>query len=648
MKFFLYVRKSTDDEGRQMLSIEAQLAELHEYAERESLSVVREFVESKTAKAPGRPVFNEMLDRIEKGEASALLSWHPDRLARNTVDGGRIVYLLDCGKLQSLSFPTFWFDNTPQGKFMLNIAFGQSKYYVDNLSENVCRGMRQKVRRGEFPGKPPIGYLNEPRFRTIIVNEPKAKLVRRMFEAYSTGRYSLEKLHALVKSWGLTSHRKKPLARSMLPLLLSNPFYVGLFRFSGEMHEGSHQPIISQDLFDKVQNVMARRGRPHKSRMKPLPFLGFIRCGECGAAITGEQQKGHHYYRCTKKMGACSQKRYIREETLADELRVSIERVSIPEDVGARMLAQIEKWNQDQTKSRSSGLARERSSLAKIETRLSRLLDVYIDGLIAADDYALKKEQFLREKAGITERISRIEQTGNAWLEPLKNFVKEAIEASITASSENPENLRDFHRRIGSNLKLIEPIRPKSSGKARSRDSEKSNGKSPSCSGRFAVTPEKGGVLRKSRHSAGAKPKSSSRRSSSRWAERGIPNLHVEYPNPWRVIADRRPCLTWSGRLDLNQRPQRPERCALSKLSYAPNRPGHSMRNGRAGQGSCSASAGPGLDIRGRPAYSEGVCPAAGTPKQPTGILYPGPIAATGRRWKPSTSVTANTCTRWP
>ncbi|OGF95656.1 hypothetical protein A2Y47_00105 [Candidatus Giovannonibacteria bacterium RIFCSPLOWO2_12_43_8] len=160
-KFFLYARKSTDVEDKQILSIEAQITELREFAKRENLEIVEEFIEKQTAKVPGRPIFNEMLNRIEKGEANGIVSWHPDRLARNSVDGGRIIYLLDCGQITSLKFPQFWFESTPQGKFMLNIAFGQSKYYVDSLSENTKRGLRQKVRRGEFPGPAPIGYIND-------------------------------------------------------------------------------------------------------------------------------------------------------------------------------------------------------------------------------------------------------------------------------------------------------------------------------------------------------------------------------------------------------------------------------------------------------------------------------------------------------
>ena len=173
-KFFLYARKSTDEPDRQILSIEAQIDELKEFATREQLEIVETFIESQTAKEPGRPIFNNMLSLIEKGKASGILAWHPDRLARNSIDGGKIIYLCDLGKIKELKFPTFWFDATPQGKFMLNIAFGQSKYYVDNLSENVKRGLRQKVRRGEQSGQAPTGYLND-KLNKKIIPDPERK-----------------------------------------------------------------------------------------------------------------------------------------------------------------------------------------------------------------------------------------------------------------------------------------------------------------------------------------------------------------------------------------------------------------------------------------------------------------------------------------
>ena len=124
-KFFLYARKSTDNEEMQVLSIEAQLAELREFAKRENLNVVEKFIEKQSAKIPGRPIFNSMIERIEKDEASGILSWHPDRLARNSVDGGKILYLVDQGIIKSLKFPQFWFESTAQGKFMLSLPLYQ-------------------------------------------------------------------------------------------------------------------------------------------------------------------------------------------------------------------------------------------------------------------------------------------------------------------------------------------------------------------------------------------------------------------------------------------------------------------------------------------------------------------------------------------
>jgi len=190
-KYFLYARRSTEDEERQQLSIPAQIDELRGFSRKENLSLANSFTESKTAKKPGRKIFEEMLRRIENGEAQGILSWHPDRLARNAVDAGKIVHLLDTGKLLDLKFPSFWFQNTSQGLFMLSIAFGQSKYYVDNLSENTKRGLRQKVKRGEMPGVAPLGYFNDSSKKLIVVDKSAAPIVKKVFKRYSRGLYTL-------------------------------------------------------------------------------------------------------------------------------------------------------------------------------------------------------------------------------------------------------------------------------------------------------------------------------------------------------------------------------------------------------------------------------------------------------------------------
>src|SRR3989338_10309161 len=182
MKYIAYCRKSTDEKDRQILSIESQIQEIKDFAQKQNLEIVEFATEAKTAKIPGRPVFEQVLKRIEKGEAQGIVSWHPDRLARNSIDGGKIIYLLDTGKLLDLKFPSFWFENSPQGKFVLNIAFGQSKYYVDNLSENVRRGLKHLLRNGVWPAKPPYGYVYNKPAKKHEIDAIRSKLIKKAFQ----------------------------------------------------------------------------------------------------------------------------------------------------------------------------------------------------------------------------------------------------------------------------------------------------------------------------------------------------------------------------------------------------------------------------------------------------------------------------------
>ena len=161
MRYFIYARKSTDDTSRQLRSIGDQQAELWELAHREGLEVAEVFIEKQSAKKPGRPIFDDMLHRIEQGEAQGILSWAPDRLARNSLDGGRIIDLLDTGMLRDIKFPVYRFENSAAGKLMLGLLFGQSKFYVDKLSEDIRRAIERKAESGIWPSAAPVGYLND-------------------------------------------------------------------------------------------------------------------------------------------------------------------------------------------------------------------------------------------------------------------------------------------------------------------------------------------------------------------------------------------------------------------------------------------------------------------------------------------------------
>ena len=285
-KYFLYARKSTEDDDHQIMSIEAQLFELHEYARKENLEILEEFQESKCAKKPGRELFNEMMARIDNMDGVGILAWHPDRLARNSVDGGRIIYAVDTTKIVSLRFPTFWFEPTPQGKFMLQVAFGQSKYYSDNLVENITRGIRQKVRRGEWLVRAPFGYVNNPKTRNIEPHPTKSRIVVKAFEEYAKGTHTLGTIADFLADHGVSTKGTPP-AKASVARMLSNRVYLGFTYHKGEYYDGSFAPIISPTLFEAVQKMLAKKSRPRVQKVpNHFPFAQFARCGECGSMIS--------------------------------------------------------------------------------------------------------------------------------------------------------------------------------------------------------------------------------------------------------------------------------------------------------------------------------------------------------------------------
>ncbi len=451
--FFIYCRKSTESEERQVLSIDSQLHELRSLAQKEGIVIKAEFTESMTAKEPGRPLFNEMISRMEKGEADGIIAWHPDRLARNSVDGGRIVYMLDTGHIKFLKFPTFWFESSPQGKFMLNIAFGQSKYMVDNLSENVKRGQRHKIRQGVWPGWAPIGYLNDKSLRKVVIDPVKGPLVREMFELYATGHHNLPEIQKLAFGSGLMSRTGKPLVKAAIQRTLKRPFYYGLMKYTGEWHQGSHEPLVTKALFDKVQAVIERQSRP-KKRKNTFTFLGLATCATCGCAITAERQKGHHYYRCTKKKGRCTEP-YVREEELVKQVKAALAKVALSDDVFQKMMAE---WAKEQETARQP-IAPLKAELHKktvdTQKKIDRLLELHLDGLIERAEYRAKKEILLKKKVELQEELVKVEQGAVGWLEPCKLFLQSAHQAHqvLVEGSLEAQKLK-FQEMIGSNLRL--------------------------------------------------------------------------------------------------------------------------------------------------------------------------------------------------
>ena len=443
-----------------MMSIEAQLFELREFAERERIEIVKEFTEAKSAKKPGRDEFAKMLTMIETiKKPLGILAWHPDRLARNSVDGGRIIYLVDTGAITSLRFPQFWFEPTPQGKFMLQVAFGQSKYFSDNLVENVKRGIRQKLRRGEWLTLAPLGYVNDYKTKNIQPHPVYSQVIRKAFEEYAKGSHTLISLAEFLAEHGLTQKKGTPLAKVSVVKMLTNRAYLGFVKFHGEYHDGNFEPILSPTLFEAVQKTLSSRRKPRKLKtIIPFSFTQLARCGECGCAITAQYATNrfgtrYTYYRCTKKQGKCAQP-YIQEHALAAQFQSLLQSVSLPFEEIEVMEKQINDWEHESISSRGEVAQNLKSKLSETQEKLDRLVSLYLDGDIERDLYLVKKDALLRQKAKLEESLGDFGQQGKNRLEPLRSFVLSLKEAEKVAQTKNYAEWRNFFRSLGSNPEI--------------------------------------------------------------------------------------------------------------------------------------------------------------------------------------------------
>ena len=458
--YFLYVRKSTDVEDKQVRSIEDQLAVLNKLAKEENLNVVQEFTERQSAKTPGRSVFTEMLSRIERGEAQGIICWKLDRLARNPVDGGQISWFLQRGVLQHIrTFEKSYYPN--DNVVMMSVEFGMANQFVLDLSVNTKRGLMEKVRRGEYPSHAPIGYLNDIRNKSVIVDKKRSKLVVQAFELYSQNTSTFEDIANFLAKGGVTTSGGRPIKRDQVSYLLCNPFYYGYCRYNGEVYEGKHSGIVPKKLFDKVQVVLKSRSKPKKSKFNPKALCSLIHCGECGRMITATthvKKSGlvFSYYRCTKRNTNCSQP-HIRETELISQLDFLLAQYTLPENWAGELLKLAEKDCQESVSVNSVYAKELRAKVEELDTRLKRLLNMYLDQDIEQEKYRPEKAKLLSEKRSLTEQITRMERTLNSWFEPYQNWIKDAQDIDKIAISPSLESKkRSLQKIFGSNLVLSE------------------------------------------------------------------------------------------------------------------------------------------------------------------------------------------------
>jgi DNA invertase Pin-like site-specific DNA recombinase len=464
LRYFIYCRKSSEEEDRQILSIESQISELRRHTEKEHLQIVEILQECRSAKTPGRPVFNEMVRRIERGEASGVVAWHPDRLARNALDGGAVINLLDRGALTDLRFPTYTFENTSQGKFMLAIMFGQSKYQVDSLSENVRRGNRTKREKGWFPSYAPIGYLNarsEMGEKIIIPDPERFTLVKNIWHLFLTGAYSVTQLEKIAREQlGLSTRRKrksggKPFGHTGIYNILKRPFYTGFIVYKGKWYPARHEPMITMEQFEQAQRLLRKDTRSHPKRHL-FAYAGLLRCGTCTGSVTAEEhcnRYGYHYayYHCTHKVHtvACHEKS-IEEETLDRQILAFLDGIYLGEKELEEALQSIN----DQAEEDTDSLVKDSvdKAVQVCGKSLDNLTRLRCNDLITDEEFIRQRGELLKEQERLRERLRQLEAA--VWIEPSRDLFLFSNRAKYWLVHGPPDLKRQILSAVGSNLFL--------------------------------------------------------------------------------------------------------------------------------------------------------------------------------------------------
>jgi DNA invertase Pin-like site-specific DNA recombinase len=451
--YFIYCRKSSEAEDRQVLSIESQTRELEQIAKKLDLPIAEILTESKSAKDPGRPVFNEMMQRLYRGEATGIICWKLDRLARNPVDGGSIIWSIKQHGIKVMT-PAQSYAREDDNIILMYIEFGMAQKYVDDLSKNVKRGLKTKIENGWYPGVAPAGYLNHTDRgtgeNTLIKDPERFPLIRKMWDLMLTGQYTAPKiLEIATHEWGFLTRttRKRgnaPLTRSAIYKIFDKPFYYGRFEYptgSGFWYQGKHEPMITEAEYNRVQLLLGRKCNT-RPKTYEFAFTGLMRCGECDRAVTAEEKHqvmcGHcrfkfayrscklcprcktpiekmaspkylqyTYYHCSKSgRPFCSQK-YISGRELEMQINEQLARIGISrqfKDWAIRHLNELQ--NVDTTSQHEIIQAQQKAHhecLRQIDSLLNlKTASANLDGSLLSDaEYAERRGQLLKTKATI-------------------------------------------------------------------------------------------------------------------------------------------------------------------------------------------------------------------------------------------------------
>lgn len=467
LRYFVYLRKSSESEDRQELSIEGQRHELDDMVKRMGLTVIGPpQEEAKSAKRPGRPVFTKMLDDIRAKKADGIVCWKLNRLARNPKDGGTIMYELGEGIIKEIVIPGRTYRGTGSDKLLMSIEFGMATRFSDDLSEDVRRGNRDTLRAGRWPGCPKLGYARDYQSGQLIPDPERFNKTKELWQLVLRGVSPLDVLRVARQDMNLTTPRRGKnggglLTRSHLYRMLHDDFYTGLMRRAGEVHEGSHQPIVTVAEFSQVQELIRRNTRlSTRTQRLFFPYRGMILCGSCSAVVTAQNAINRYgtqyvYYHCCRK-----QKRYIHcpersieEHALEAQLRTFIGSLMPPKAWCDEALKRTTAMIEDAARIREDEQKHAEIRLTKIDQRLERLRALCADEVITPEEYGNDRSVLLQEKQCILSSIST-KQEPNELIKLFADSVSFLNQALFAFEHAKSEEKRELVRTLTSNLVL--------------------------------------------------------------------------------------------------------------------------------------------------------------------------------------------------
>jgi DNA invertase Pin-like site-specific DNA recombinase len=449
IKYFSYLRKSSEDKEKQALSIPSQTIEVEQKFDNLDNEILSE---TKSAFIPdNRPVFADMLERIKRGERTGLIAWSPDRLSRNEKDAALITYMVRTGIIKDLKFVSYTFENTPEGIMMLQFALSQSQYESAKKGVAVKRGLKTKAEMGAYPCHAPMGYKNTPDrqkgFKVIEVDEETFPTVRRMWDLMLTGNYTAPQIWKMALSWGMKSKVGTPIARSTVYATFTNPFFYGWYEYpsgSGVWIQGNHTPMVTEAEFNRVQGLLGRKGRPRPRAKHNFAFTGLMKCQNCGSSITAEpktkyQKNGniHHYvyYHCTKRKDENCTEKSIELKNLNKQVQKILNQLKISERFKDWAIKNLHEVRTNEAESHKTILKNKHQELESTIKQISSLMLKYTSPenangqLISDDELQAMKGPLLKKKASLEAELKTQNKEIGDWVvltEKTFNFARYA------------------------------------------------------------------------------------------------------------------------------------------------------------------------------------------------------------------------------